>query len=113
MKSYTRLHTPRKNDQTLFDQFEQVFKTTGEYPKEYDPVFPPEGSEYVWRLWEELRENTKPSGYGPALITYHDILAYQAITGVKLPLGLIKLIQSMDRTYLVEYNKVKDAKNGS
>lgn len=90
---------------SLFDQFEQVFKQTGKWPEEYEPLDPPLGSEFVWDVFWELR-NSSPSGFsGPERLTFLEMDAWQRLRGHKLDNLTIDILLKMDSAYMAEWHK--------
>ena len=82
---------------TLLD----VERQTGKTPKELaDLPEQPEGTEFVWQMFNEL-SMTRGVGLAGALpITYGEIDAYQRVTGLTLQPFELQAIRELDMTFL-------------
>lgn len=82
---------------------EQVVEVTGKWPEEYEPIPPPNGTDFIWDVFWELR-NTVPSGFnGPVRLSFHDFDAWQRVRGVRLTNNVIDAFLEMDTAYINEW----------
>ena len=56
---------------------------------------PPEGFEYLWALFWEVRGGAS-DGVGGTRITWRDVADYQAVTGISLDAFEVEAIMAMD-----------------
>ncbi len=94
---------PRKDGSTLYEHLRQVELRTGRWPREYEPLPPPEGAEHIWELYWELRETAKLGFNGPERISFMEIDAWQRVTGLKIASFVLTLLLKMDMAYLQEH----------
>ena len=117
VERHAALSKPTKNGSTLYDQFEQVERSTGRWPEGYEPLPPPEGTEHIWQVFWELRSTAQTGFSGPCHISFIEIDAWERVRGIRLEPFVLDLILQMDSAYLrVYYSKknegVKPAKRG-
>lgn len=104
---HVTLSRPRKDGSDLYSHLEQVASATGSWPKEYEPVPPPEGTEFIWETFWEIR-NCSPIGFnGPGRITFADLDCWQRVRGFSLSNLVIDMFLQMDATYLEEWYRNK------
>ena len=94
---------PTKNGSTLYDQLEQVERSTGKWPTAYEPLPPPEGTEHIWQVFWELRSTAQSGFGGPCHIAFTEIDAWERVRGIRLEPFVLDLILQMDSVYLKTY----------
>jgi len=80
---------------TLRKQLEQVEKTCGVRDKLLDSVKVPEGFEYLWTLFWEIRAGSS-EGMTGVKITWRDLTDWQLISGIELDAFELQAIMAMD-----------------
>lgn len=109
MERHVLLSRPRKDGSTLSSHLEHLLEATGIWPEEYEPIPPPDGTEFVWEVYWELR-NTAPSGFnGPVRLCFGDFDAWQRVRGVHLSNVVIDMLLQMDAVYISEWYKEQQA----
>ena len=86
----------------LFEHLQQVEKATGKWPKDYEPLPPPEGTEHIWNIFWELRGCSAAGFGGPNRITFVDIDAWGRVRSTKLENFIVDIILRMDTAYMDE-----------
>lgn len=99
---HTLLMRPGEDGTVLFDHLQQVEKSTGKWPEEYEPIPPPDGTEYVWDIFWELRTTAPPGFSGPGRIGFSDLAAWESVRGERLENFVVDLIVRMDSAYMAE-----------
>ncbi len=90
------LEVPRKEgESSLREQLEHVEKQTGHRDALLDSVNVPEGFEYLFRLFFEIRSGAS-DGMNGTRITWRDLCAFQEITGVSLDAFEADAVMAMD-----------------
>lgn len=103
VERHVLLSKPRKDGSTLFSHMEQVAEASGIWPEEYEPISPPDGSDFIWDIFWEMR-NSAPSGFsGPVRLSFQDFDAWQRVRGVKLGNNVIDAFLAMDIAYINEW----------
>lgn len=59
---------------------------------------PPEGFEYLWSLWLEIRQGGS-EGFGGIRLTWRDLADWQAVTAVALDAFEVEAIMAMDAAF--------------
>lgn len=77
------------------EQLEAIEKRTGRHDEQLDSVSIPEGFEYLWSIFFDLRSGLAP-GFSGAKVTWRDLLDYQEVTGYHLSAWEIEAIRTMD-----------------
>lgn len=107
------LHRPDKKGECLYNHFEIVEESTGIWPKGYEPIEPPEGAEFIWDTYWELR-NTTPTGFtGPVRLSFSDFAAWERVRGTRLTNDVIDAFLRMDATYINEWYREDEKKTTS
>lgn len=63
-----------------------------------DAVRPPEGFEYLWALWLEIRAGAS-DGFAGVRVTWRDLADWQAVTGIALGSFETEAIMAMDGAF--------------
>lgn len=101
------LTRPRKDGSDLYTHLEQAAESMGFWPKEYEPIPPPDGTEFVWDTFWELR-NSAPTGFnGPMRLSFSDFDCWQRVRDYRLSNLVIDMFLQMDAVYLDEWYKKK------
>ena len=88
----------------LRDQLEQVLKQTGKRDALLDSVKVPEGFNYLFRLFFDIRGGVA-DGFSGAHLTWRDLVDFQAVSGIAFDAFEVEAIMAMDaevRRYLAE-----------
>lgn len=113
VERHTLLSKPRKNGSTLFSHMEQVAEGSGTWPEEYKPIPPPDGSDFIWDIFWEIR-NSVPTGFnGPVRLSFQDFDAWQRVRGVKLGNYVVDAFLQMDIVYITEWYRETGKKTSS
>lgn len=64
------------------------------------PLALPPGVGYLWELFVRLDARRGSNGFGPAPISFADIAAFVAITGLPLTAWEIETIEAVDDAYM-------------
>lgn len=64
---------------------------------------------YLWNIFCRLSSRRTSNGFGPNLITYLDIDAFQRVTRFNLTAWEVEMIETVDRLYLAEYARSRKA----
>lgn len=99
------LSKPREDGSCLFDHLEQIEKSTGKWPEQYEPPNPPEDTEYLWDLYWELRNASRSGFSGPEKLSFLELDAWQRLRGHKLDNLTIDILLKMDSAYMAEWSK--------
>ena len=76
-------------------KLEKIEKQTGKRPKRLDSVNVPEGFEYLFRLFFEIRSGAS-DGMNGVRITWRDIADYTQLTGIALDAFEVEAVMEMD-----------------
>lgn len=99
--------------QTLRDHLKSHHAKTGEMPRRLaEAPQCPEGCYQLWRDFLALHHGRGSTGFGPARISFSDILAYQQVRGIRLSQWDISTIQRADTAFL-EHCAEEKKRNGS
>lgn len=80
---------------------ESVERQTGRRPAELDgPELPADGS-HIWAWFLELSTGRGSNGFGPDPISWLDLLAWTALTGMITRPAEIDAIMALDRAWLL------------
>lgn len=105
VRAHCVLNVPEKaGSSTLRDQLEQVQKQTGKRPALLDSVQVPEGFDYLFRLFFDIRSGAS-DGLGGSHVTWRDIADFRDVYGIALDSFEVEAIMAMDgsaRKYLAE-----------
>ena len=93
---------PRQDGSILYEHLQQLEKSTGKWPSEYEPIPPPEGTEYIWDIFWELRGSAHVGFGGPERLSFADIDAWERVRELKLASFVIDLIVAMDVAFINE-----------
>jgi hypothetical protein len=63
---------------------------------------------YLWATFCRLATRRSSNGWGPNLITYLEIDAFQRVTGFRFAPWEIELIETLDRMFITENAKARD-----
>lgn len=63
-------------------------------------------------MFDRLSSRRGHNGFGPALITYHDLAAFTAITGLRLSPWEVDIIEMLDELWLAEYFRSRSNTRG-
>lgn len=106
MRAYLKLEVPPaptpeqakagKKPPSLREQLEQVERTSGRRDPLLDSVRIPEGFEYLWALFWEARGGAS-DGFSGARLTWRDLEAFQAVTGIAFDAFEVDAIMAMDK----------------
>ena len=107
MERHVVLSRPHKDGKTLFDHLEQAAKALGFWPQDYEPIPPPDGSQFVWEIFWELRNAAAQGFSGPMRLCFNDLAAWQQVRGVRLGNFVVDMLLAMDAAYMAEWNKKK------
>lgn len=103
MERYVILHRPNKDGKSLYDHFMQLEESTGIWPDEYAPLDPPDGAEFIWDTYWELRNSASTGFNGPAKLNFSDFDAWERVREIKLSNDVIDAFLQMDATYITEW----------
>lgn len=70
----------------------------------------PEGFEDVWAWFWELHQARGHTGFGPLPLSWADMAAWAAVSGIGAAPWLIWLFRAMDRAWLDEYARAQKKK---
>jgi hypothetical protein len=65
----------------------------------------PQSLEYLWAAFCRLATRRTSNGYGPNLITYPEIDAFQRVTSIRLDPWEVEIIEMLDRMFITENAK--------
>jgi hypothetical protein len=90
------LNVPAKQGETsLREQLEALEERGHGHDERLDSVHVPEGFEYLWTIFWDLRSGLA-AGFSGAKVTWRDILDYQEVTGFSFSAWEIEAIRAMD-----------------
>lgn len=55
---------------------------------------------YLWNIFTRLSARRGNNGFGPSLVTYADLMAFQMVTGFALSAWEVEMIEMLDGIYL-------------
>ena len=85
---------------TRRSHLESVERQTGRRPAELDgPGLPADGM-HIWAWFLELSAGRGSSGFGPNPISWLDLLAWTALTGMIVRSAEVEAIMALDRAWL-------------
>lgn len=82
----------------LRDHLESVARQTGHRDERLDAVRLPDGVEYLWSTWLEIRLGGS-EGFGGIRLTWRDLADWRAVTGVALDAFEVEAIMAMDAAF--------------
>jgi len=88
----------------LRDHLLAVWRATGRMPEEMAEPPIPRGCRTIIEAFSELHSTRSSNGFGPAAISFHDILAWQTVFNVTLSPFELRCIFAMDSAALTEIN---------
>ena len=102
------MNVPAKDNETsLREQLESRERQGRGHDERLDSVQVPEGFEYLWQMFWDLRSGLE-QGFSGAKITWRAILDYQDVTGYKLSAWEIEAVRSMDAAIMKWREENKD-----
>lgn len=105
MVRHVVLARPQKDGSVLYDHFEQVYNATGVWPKDYEPIPPPDEASGLWDLFWELRQTVPAGMSGMGRISFLELDAWQRVRGVRLGNFVVDILLKMDAAYVAEWNR--------
>lgn len=110
MQAFLKLNDTDDNGVSLKSKLQQVKKTLGVLPKEYNTINIPLKLRYLWNIYFELKQSAPDNG-----ISYSCIYYYMTVNNIELEKWEIDIIMSMDITCKEFYRKkrIDKAKRGT
>ncbi|WP_425486856.1 phage tail assembly chaperone [Aminobacter niigataensis] len=64
---------------------------------------------YLWSRFNRLSNRRGTNGFGPSLLTYPEIDAFQRLTGFRFTPWEIEMIEMLDHAYIAARAEAKDS----
>lgn len=77
----------------------------GIWPKDYEPIPPPDEASGIWDLFWELRQTTQAGFSGVNRISFLELDAWQRVRGCRLGNFIVDIILKMDQAYVSKWNE--------